>query len=112
MVQEQPDVVTFRYTKSAHSRIIRADGIYGGLTHRAEVYGAMFTETPPIPSEVSHPLESGKLGAEARRAIDEVIEREVQVEFTMSLDAARAFRNWMSAKIEEAERLTSEHDQN
>ena len=102
--QTPPSEVTYRFTHSIHSRKIPVDGIWGGVTSTGNISVALFTDTPPIPDSITHSVEEGQRGAETSREVENVIEREVQIEFVLNLDLARVVRDWLNDRIEEAEK--------
>ena len=103
--QTPPSEVTYRFTHSIHSRKIPVDGIWGGVTSTGNISVALFTDTLSNPNSVTYAVdEDSQIGAVISMEIENVIEREVQVEFVLNLDVARVVRDWLGDRIEEAEK--------
>lgn len=102
------DQVRFHYIKSNSFRVIHADGAFGGLSPRGGIHMALYNERLPIPRETVHEVTpEGKLGKEIRpeRVAREGIVREVEVGVVMSIDTTRSLIEWLTRKVEEAEKL-------
>ena len=100
---EKPKSLKFQYLKADSYITYHVDGVFGGVTPKGMVHMDVFTEKFPTPSCISHELsEDGKLGGEIDRVVRDGIIRELQAGLVMDLNTARQFRDWLSAKIEEA----------
>ena len=102
--QTPPSEVTYRFTHSIHSRKVPVDGVWGGITPYGNISVALFTDTPSYPDSVTHAVDEGQIGAETSREVEDVVERQVQVEFVLNLDLARVMRDWLNDRIKEAEK--------
>ncbi len=107
--------VRFDYLKSAAFRVLHADGVIGGITPRLDVHVDFWSERFAIPQQVVHELtKDGLLGEEVeeeRKSRDAIV-REVEAGVVMDLEVARSFRDWLSERIAEIERLLAERKPN
>ena len=94
--------IRFDYIKSNLFRIVHADGIFGGLTHRGLVWAAFWSERGAIPTQVVHEVkEDGRLGPELmdKRTVRQATIREAEVGIMMNVAVARSLRDWLDEKI-------------
>ncbi len=108
---ERPSV-SFDYLKSNFFRIVHADGLIGSTTPTLELLVHFWSERFPIPAQVTHEVATeGTLGEEIkeRRVSRQAVVRELEVGIVMHLDVARTFRDWLTRKIEETEKLAADH---
>jgi len=110
----QKITVSFDYIKSNQFRVIRVDGVHGGVTPRGNtIQMALFSERTPIPQRETHEIvvsdeKGGKLGKMIKAVKrDAFMVREVEVEALMDLTISKAIHAWLGRKIEEAEKLTN-----
>jgi predicted polyphosphate/ATP-dependent NAD kinase len=107
----ETDKIAFRLIKSNLFRVISADGIFGGLTPRGNLFMSFFSERLPIPERIVHLLTpEGKVGEEvlAERESKDGVIREVEVGVAVDLDTAKALVVWLQDKIKQAEKLRVE----
>jgi hypothetical protein len=98
--------VNFDYIKSSQFRVIRVDGVHGGLTPRGDVIQvALFSERAPIPKREEYRVENGKLGERTDVQQRDAIVREVEVEALVDLTTARVIHKWLGEKIELAGKI-------
>jgi hypothetical protein len=100
----------FHFHKSTAFRVVHADGAWGGLTPRLDVFMTFYSERPPIPQVIVHEItDRGLLGQEVRseREAKDGIIREAEVGVTMDLSVAKSLVAWLQEKIREAEKLRS-----
>ena len=105
---EKVTKIGFHYIKSNSYRVIHADGAWGGLTPRLDIFMSFYSERPPIPQTMVHEVtEAGALGAEipAERVSKNGIIREAEIGVSMDLDVAASLVTWLQGKIQEAEKL-------
>jgi hypothetical protein len=104
----EPRRVTIDYLKSNLFRVIHADGVVGGLTPRLDLHIDFWNERIPIPKQIAHSITSdGHMGEEIRegRLSRSSLVREVEVGIVMSVNNAKAFRDWLDERIREAEQI-------
>ena len=93
--------ISFDYIKSNQFRVIRVDGVHGGLAPKAHVIQmAFFSERRPIPKKETFRLKQGQLGKQIAKEERDAIIREVEVEALMDLETAKAVSKWLEEKIE------------
>ncbi|MEN6578929.1 MAG: hypothetical protein ABFD90_21475 [Phycisphaerales bacterium] len=99
--------VSFDYIKSTCFRVIRVDGVHGGVTPRADgVQLAMFSERKPIPMHEEYTIsEDGALGNRTDVKQRDAIVREVEVEAMLSVEVARKLEEWLHDKIKQIEQF-------
>lgn len=111
---ELPDKVRFDYVKSSFFRVVKVDGVHGGITPRGDIHMATFTERRPIPQRVVHNIgDDGTVGdeLEEERVERDAIVREVDVDLIMSPKLARSVAQWLSGKVDDLERLVRGREQ-
>jgi hypothetical protein len=107
-MNDSPAKLRFDFIKSPSFHVVHADGIFGGLTPRGNLFLSFYSERFPIPTTTVHELKpSGELGDEIRseREGRKGIVREVEVGVECDLEVAKAFLEWLKQKIEEAEKV-------
>jgi hypothetical protein len=101
------DKVKFYYEKGNFFRVIHVDGAVGGLTPTLDLFLSIYNQRAPIPQEsVQRIAPNGQLGDEVmeeRKQRDGVF-REVEVGLVMNLNVAKALQQWLTDKIEVAEK--------
>jgi hypothetical protein len=96
--------VAFDYIKSQYFRVVHADGALGGLTPQGHLHFAFYSERPPLPRRVVHPVNNaGQLGDPIleKMVIRDALIREMDVDVIMRLDAAEQFHKWLGDRIQE-----------
>ena len=102
-----PEEVSFEYIKSNHFRVIRLDGVHGGLGPKANtVQMALFSERQAIPRRETFKVKDGSLQVppkeiEGRNAII----REIEIEAIMDIPTAKTLKQWLDKKIRTAEKI-------
>jgi len=98
--------LTFKHREGQQFHVIHVDGIFGGPTPRGLLYATLFTELPPVPSEVTQELlPSGTLGKELSRSSDPAIQRRIEVGLIMDVQMCKAMRDWLSTQVDILESL-------
>ena len=70
---------------------------------------SVFSERHPTPQSIQHRITpEGGLGEETGREIFDGLTRQIEAHLVFSVSAARAIRDWLTQKIEEAERAIVE----
>jgi hypothetical protein len=101
------DKIKFYYEKGNFFRVIHVDGAVGGLTPTLDVFLSIYNQRAPIPQvSVQKVAPSGQLGEELmeERVQKDGVFREVEVGLVMNLNVARALQQWLTEKIELAEK--------
>lgn len=100
-----PPKLKFDYIKSNSFRVIRVDGVHGGVTPRADgIQLALFSERKPIPrSEEYAVAKDGAIGARTDVVQRDAIIREVEVEAILSVEVARKLEEWIREKLAQIE---------
>ncbi len=96
------DEVRFHYIKSNHFRVVRGDGIFGGLTPKGDISVAFYSERMAIPQQTVQLINpDGTLGDEdlSKRVVKEGIVRELEVDIVMNIEMVRALRAWLETQI-------------
>ena len=104
--QLSDEVLNFHYIKSNFFRVIKADGVHGGVTPRGDVQLSFFNERLPIPVVESFKVTNeGKIfGLKERRTKIGYV-REVESEVVMDVQSARELVKWLEATVLEAEKI-------
>jgi hypothetical protein len=106
--------VKFYYEKGNFFRVIHVDGAVGGLTPTLDVFLSIYNQRAPIPQvSVQKVMPNGQLGDEVvedRQQKDGVF-REVEVGLVMNLNVARALQQWLTEKIDLAEKTMQQLQQ-
>jgi len=101
MSDQPPDKVKYDYIKSNLFRTARADGMWGGVNGFYDIVLNFYSERPPIPQRVVHPLTQQGLGQELleERVIRDAVVREVEISLSMTQETAKAVRDWLDERI-------------
>ena len=100
MAQEEPKSINFRYNRPPNTQVVRAEGVWGGPTARANILMAFFSEHHQIPTDEEYAITSeGRLGEKLSKG-PVVTVRHIGVEVVMDLAQAKAFSLWLIDKIE------------
>lgn len=94
--------VVFEYIKSAHFRVIHADGAIGAVTPNGFIHFALYSERAAIPRKIVHKIEEGgRLGEPIpeETVAREGIVREMDVDVFVTVEVAESLRNWLEEKI-------------
>jgi hypothetical protein len=98
---EKPTKVTFKYVHPEDLRDLYANGIFGGVTPRGEIYIHFYSERHPIPKKATHILDDkGCPSKEADIELGGDIVRLVQSSITMNEGTAIALRNWLNERLD------------
>ena len=110
LIKSAPLEIQVKYTKTAVSPVLHADGMFGGLTPSGQLYIAFFAEHAQIPdvAMLRREPDSDKYQPAEPEQHSEVV-REVGVEITMTLNVARSFRDWLNVRLKLAEDLGIEN---
>lgn len=103
--QPDPEKVGFDFIKSNLFRVIHADGVWGGVGPRGNIQMGFYSERFPIPRRVEMEIKEGRVGDEISRDARSDIVREVEAEVIMNLQTAKALKDWLTTKIDEATKI-------
>lgn len=109
--QDEERLVVLEYIKSAHFRVIHADGVIGGITPQGNVHFALFSDRPAIPKMQVHRLkEDGSLGEMMpdRTVVRPGIIREMDVDVVMRPDAAKSLADWILNNLDQLNKLLAQ----
>ena len=103
--------IRFTYAKAAAMRTVHADLAVGGTTPTAHISMAFLSERQAIPAEQVFEIVGGRLGRQLNdaRIGNQGIERIVESEVIMTVDAAARFHDWLGRQIETARAQISKH---
>lgn len=97
--------IQFNYVKSQYFRVVHVDGALGGPTPQGYIHCAVYSERPAIPQITEHAVVGASLGpAEIIKGRMGFV-RELDVDLMMSRATAMELRDWLTARIEELDKL-------
>jgi len=109
--EEKPKQINFHYIRSNFFRTVHSEGVLGGLTPFSSIVMNFYSERQVIPRIVTHELNPDmSLGKEIKKDSREGIIREVEISVSMNLQAARALKEWLEARLKEAEEAQRQYD--
>ena len=98
-----PDRVQFHFQNAEEHRMIFADGAWGGLTPSGNLKMGFYSHFRANPDSVAYDVsQPGKLTEVERNGAEELI-RLIHVDVLMTVEGAKSLRDWLIAKIQEAE---------
>ena len=109
---QKAQTISFDFIKSSAYRVVHADGAWGGLNVRGNIFMAFYVERPAIPTRITNAITpEGRLGEELSREQRPAVVREVEVGVVMDLVSAKSLHDWIGAKLEEAKELQATEPQ-
>ena len=106
-----PDRLEILYTKSNACRVVHADGAYGGVTPTLNIYMALYSQHNATPTATTLRFDRAtKVAAEEIHAPSHQMVREIESEVIMSLGTARALRDWLTGRLDVADKAASDSD--
>lgn len=114
---EKPTHIDIGYSKGPSFRTIRADGAWGGITPKLEIFMALWSERPSIPDRVRYLITGELLGPEEPKFNGEgglAAMRDVEVGISMDKATATQVMEWLKeriAQIEQIEKSNKEREQ-
>lgn len=103
-----PKTLTFRYLKSPMFRVIHVDGVWGGLTGRADIHMVIYSERPSIPDSMTHQIEDdGTIGDVIKVQTIGGVVREVEADIIMDYPTAKALHEWLTDKVNRIEEMVA-----
>src|SRR5437868_5175876 len=103
-----PTQVEVDFIKSNYYRVVRADGVFGGLSPNGSIHLGVYSERVPYPQKIFHKVEGGALQPEdTQRRVGRSanILRELEVGISMDIAQAIVLRTWLDDKISQYEKL-------
>jgi hypothetical protein len=105
--------IDFHYLRAPNYRSYHVDGMIGGPTPSGNIYIDLFLEKKPTPSRVKNKVtNNGEIGDEIERDSEDGFIREIECGLVMDINSAKAFRDWLSRKIEAIDSLIEENKNN
>ena len=106
--KKAPTEIVFDFIKSNYFRVVRADGVFGGLAPSGAIHMGVYSERSAIPKQIVHSIvEGGQLGPELKdkRVVRSAIVREVEVDVVLDIAQAMTLRQWLDDKVEQYQKL-------
>lgn len=106
--EKKKQQIEFDFLKSAFFRVIKADGVFGGLTPNGSgIHMGFYSERHPYPQKITHDLTEAGLGPEHRdrRVGRTAIVRELEVGVSFDIATAIVIRNWIDDKLQQYVKL-------
>src|SRR5450755_3231961 len=102
-----PKEIEFDFIKSNFYRVVRGDGVFGGLSPNGSLHLGVYSERIPYPQKMFHKVENGAVGPEEteRREGRKGILRELEVGISMDISQAIVLRTWLDDKLKQYEQL-------
>lgn len=91
------------FRHSHQSRVIHADGAWGGVTPSRLIHMALYSEHNALPSEIVYDVIAPGIGQQRPVAPTGNLTREIEVEVIFSVDVAKRLVGWLNEKIETIE---------
>lgn len=102
-----PTEIEFDFIKSNFYRVVKADGVFGGLSPNGSFHLGIYSERTPYPQKMFHKVEGGGIGPEEirKRIGRKGILREMEVGISMDVAQAMVLRTWLDEKIKQYEQF-------
>jgi hypothetical protein len=98
---EKPTKITFKYVHPEDLRDLYANGIFGGLTPRNELYIHFYSERHPIPKTATHRIDDkGMLSKDGDMELGGDVVRLVQSSIIIDEGTAIALRDWLNDRLD------------
>lgn len=98
---KSPKEITFHYLKTPSYRTFYADGFFGGLTPKGQLYMEIYLERQPTPQKVIYKTKEGGLESTPKsKEGKEGFIREVEAGVIMDYSTMVVLRNWLNEKID------------
>jgi hypothetical protein len=108
-MKESPSEITFGYVRGNGFRTLRAEGAWGGVTPKQEIFMALWSERPPIPDIVRMSVtDNGTILQQERpehKSEPTNIVREVEVGLSFDKATAVTFISWLKDRVEELDKI-------
>lgn len=101
-----PDQLKFTFQKSSSYRVLKVDGVWGGLTPKSEVQMAIYSERLPIPdTQVIEIDDEGRVRTLKQTGTTKGLIREVEATLCLPPQVARSVGQWLIDRANEFDRL-------
>ena|SRR5258708_3293381 len=107
MNEPQSEHLRIEYIKSNLFRVVHADGAFGGISPRLDLFITFYSERFPIPKVLTYEMTpSGATGQEiqSERETKAGVIREVEIGVMLDLLTAKSLAEWLNGKIAELEK--------
>lgn len=94
----------FTYIKRPDFKTIKVDGIYGGVTIRADINMNFYIETINLPDTLQYTMVNGNIDKEIHVEKKTESTRELAIGINMDLNTAKSLIVWLSDKVDSAEK--------
>jgi hypothetical protein len=111
MSESPSDRIRIEYIKSSAFRVFHADGAFGGVSPRLQLFITFYNERFPIPKVLTYQATStGAPGDEivSERESKEGVVREVEVGLVLDFSAAKTLATWLNEKVSELEKMRNQ----
>jgi hypothetical protein len=104
---KEKETILFKYVYDPHYAIKYVNGVYGGVTPYLEIVVHFYLERQDLPvSETRELARGGELGPILDKDPEAVVwARQVGAGIVLTLDNARAIRDWLSTQIKSLEAM-------
>ena len=106
MNSEIPEKLRVEFIKGNLFRVIHADGAFGGITPRLELFIAFYSERFPIPKVLTYEMSPEGIPTKelsSERESKEGVIRECEIGVVVDLPIAKSFLQWLTEKVAELE---------
>jgi hypothetical protein len=106
MNSEIPEKLRVEFVKGNLFRVVHADGAYGGITPRLDLFITFYTERFPIPKVLTFEMSPEGVPAKevsSERESKEGVIRECEIGVVVDLPIAKSFLQWLTEKVAELE---------
>ena len=99
-----------KYVRSNLCRVIHADGAWGGVTSRLYIHMGLFSERNVSPESGTYVLDPKEHVAreEVKGLPKQQILRETEADVIMSVETARALRDWLTERLAVADQIAAD----
>ena len=98
---EKKKQITFKYVHPEDLRDLYANGIFGGVTPRNEIYIHFYSERHPIPKTATHRIDDkGLLSKDGDIEMGGDVVRLVQSSIIINEGTAIALRDWLNQRLD------------
>lgn len=101
MTNKEPDEITFHFMKSSGYRTVHVDGAFGGLTPKADLAVAFFSERFALPQRTTHAVNGHALGPEICREGKKGLIREIEFNCVMDIPTTMKLIDFLQGKVDE-----------
>ena len=98
---EPPQKVTTTFVRSNFSRVIRVDGVWGGITPHYDIHMSLYNERWSLAEGTEIRTDDDGIIRDYPIDVPGVITREVEVDIMLSEKAATFLRDWLTVKLSE-----------